>query len=241
MSHAREDGREPDEVRPIKIVRNFLKFPHGSVWIEQGDTKLVCTATADDYLPPHRKNSGGGWVTAEYAMIPGATMQRSQRETFGRSKGRSQEIQRLIGRSLRAVVDMDKLGERSLLIDADVIQADGGTRCAAINGCFVALHDAVARLRKEKKIKSNPIVQFVGAVSVGIIGSNIFLDLPYSEDVSAKVDMNVVMTESGSLVEVQGTAEGSPFSRKQLDAMLEVAWKGIREIIKAQKEALEVK
>jgi ribonuclease PH len=214
----RKDGRKADEIRKIKIVRDFLKHPAGSVWIEMGDTKLICSATVDDYVPFHRRGSGGGWVTAEYAMMPGATGQRSMRE-----------------------VDLDKLGERTLIIDADVVQADGGTRTAAITGSFIALYDALLKLKKDGKIKSIPTSQFLAAVSVGVVGDSIVLDLPYSEDVEAKVDMNVVMTESGRFVEVQGTAEGIPFSKKQLDSMLELAEKGIRELISAQKKALGVK
>jgi ribonuclease PH len=237
----RKDGRKADEIRKIKIVRDFLKHPAGSVWIEMGDTKLICSATVDDYVPFHRRGSGGGWVTAEYAMMPGATGQRSMRENHGRTRGRTHEIQRLIGRSLRSVVDLDKLGERTLIIDADVVQADGGTRTAAITGSFIALYDALLKLKKDGKIKSIPTSQFLAAVSVGVVGDSIVLDLPYSEDVEAKVDMNVVMTESGRFVEVQGTAEGIPFSKKQLDSMLELAEKGIRELISAQKKALGVK
>ncbi len=240
MNPVRADGRKPDELRQTKIVRNFLKYPLGSVWIEMGDTKLICTAFIEESVPNYRKGSGSGWVTAEYAMIPGATSERSLRERHGRARGRSQEIQRLIGRSLRAVTDMDKLGERTIFLDADVVQADGGTRTAAITGSFVALYDALTKLKEQGKIKAHPIKQFLAAVSVGIIGQNFLLDLPYSEDVAAKVDMNVVMTEAGNFVEVQGTAETSPFSKKQLDSLLELAGKGIKELIVKQKEVLKI-
>jgi len=233
----RKDGRKSDEIRKISITRDYLQYPAGSALIEMGETKVICTATVEDFVPNHRKGIGG-WVTAEYSMLPGSTSQRGSRERGG-PRGRTQEIQRLIGRALRAVTDMDKLGDRTVILDADVIQADGGTRTAAITGCFVALHDALTSLKKEGKIKSHPVKQFLAAVSVGVVGDDVMLDLPYDEDVSARVDMNVVMTESGRLVEVQGTAEASPFSRKQLDQMLDMAAKGIRELIAKQKEVLK--
>lgn len=235
----REDGRSPAELRPTKITRHYLKYPAGSVLIEMGNTKVICTASLQEKVPEHKRNSGSGWVTAEYAMIPGATSQRNQREQgAGKPKGRTQEIQRLIGRALRSVVDLNKLGERSILIDADVIQADGGTRTASITGSFVALHDAVSSLLKDRKIDEDPIKEFLAAVSVGIVDGTPLLDLPYQEDSSAEVDMNLVMTESGALVEIQGTAETKPFQKKELDTMLELGKKGIDRLILLQKKAL---
>jgi ribonuclease PH len=216
-----------------------LKYPAGSVLIETGDTKVICTAIIQERIPEHKKGSGQGWVTAEYSMIPGSTAQRSQREhAQGRARGRTHEIQRLIGRALRAVVDMEKLGERTILIDADVIQADGGTRTAAITGSFVALYDAVNYLLKERTISENPIKEFVAAVSVGVVDGVPVADLPYEEDVRAEVDMNIVMTESGELVEVQGTAEGKPFSKKTLDVLIDMAGKAAHQLIAIQKKVL---
>lgn len=239
LQMSRSYNRRDDQARPIKITRNYLKNPEGSVLIEIGDTKVICTATVEESVPNHRKNSGLGWVTAEYAMIPRATTQRTQREHFGKVKGRTQEIQRLIGRSLRAVVDFKELGERTITLDADVIQADGGTRTASISGCFVAMYDAMLKLKKSGKINAIPVKDFLAAVSCGILNKNILLDLDYSEDSIADVDMNVVMTESGKLVEIQGTAEADPFSEEDLQALLSVAKKGIFEIIKKQKETLK--
>jgi ribonuclease PH len=209
------------------------------VLIEAGGTKIICTASVQESVPYHKKGSGQGWVTAEYAMLPRATTERSTREHYGgKTRGRTQEIQRLIGRSLRAVIDLYKLGERSIYIDADVIQADGGTRTAAITGSFVALIDAIKYLKKQGLLKEDPIKEYLAAVSVGIIDDQILVDLPYSEDVKADVDMNVVMTESGNIVEVQGTAEGAPFSKQQLDKMLDLAGEAIAKLIKKQKEVL---
>jgi ribonuclease PH len=204
----REDGRSEKSIRPVKILRNYLKYPEGSVLIEMGNTKVICTASVAENVPFHKKGSGSGWVTAEYAMLPRATTERTSREhAHGRARGRTQEIQRLIGRSLRAVTDMDKLGERSIYIDADVIQADGGTRTAAITGSWVALKDAISYLLKQRTIAKDPVSENLAAVSVGIVNGVPMLDLAYSEDVAAEVDMNIVMTESGKFVEVQGTAE----------------------------------
>jgi ribonuclease PH len=235
----RQDGRKADELRKITITRNYLKYPDGSVLIECGDTKVICTAVAEQGVPNHRKGSGSGWVTAEYSMIPGSTAERATRDAWhGRVKGRSLEIQRLIGRALRAVVDMDAMGEISVLIDADVIQADGGTRTASITGSFVALHDAFSKLLAEGKIKKNPIKEFLAATSVGVVGESKFLDLTYEEDSKADVDMNVVMTESGKFVEVQGTAELAPFSKKTLDDLLDLGAAGIRDIIAVQQKVL---
>jgi len=236
----RDDGRTPDQIRPVKIIRNYLKYPAGSVLIEMGNTKIICTAIIQEKIPEHKKGTGSGWVTAEYSMIPGSTADRSPREhAFGRARGRTHEIQRLIGRALRAVVDMEKLGERTIMIDADVIQADGGTRTAAITGAFVALYDAVNSLLKERKIESNPIKEFVAAVSVGVVDGVAVTDLPYLEDSKAEVDMNVVMTESEKLVEVQGTAEGEPFSKKTLSQLVDMAGKGIQQLIAVQKRVLK--
>lgn len=235
----RNDGRTNSQLRPIKIIRNYLKHPEGSVLVESGGTKVICTATVEESVPPHRKGSGLGWVTAEYGMLPRSTNTRMRREASqGKPQGRTQEIQRLIGRALRCVTAMDLLGERTIILDADVIQADGGTRIAAINGCFVALYDAVKKLMGEQKIKLNPVKEFLAAASVGVVGDQVMLDLSYEEDSSAEVDMNIVMTESGRFVEVQGTAEGAAFSREMFDRMLDEAAKGIHRVIKAQKEAL---
>jgi ribonuclease PH len=232
----REDGRTEKEVRAVKITRNYLKYPEGSVLIEMGNTKVICAASVAENVPPFKKGSGSGWVTAEYAMLPRATLQRTGREQ--RPRGRTQEIQRLIGRSLRAVTDMGSLGERSIYIDADVIQADGGTRTASITGAMVALRDAVSYLLKQRIIRENPIIENVAAVSVGVVDGIAMVDLAYSEDVAAEVDMNVVMTESGKFVEVQGTAENKPFSKETMDKMLNLAEKGIQRLIKKQKEVL---
>jgi len=235
----RSDGRTAKQLRSLKITRKYLKNPAGSVLIEMGDTKIICTASVTESVPHHKKGSGEGWVTAEYAMLPAATSDRSNREHLhGRTRGRTQEIQRLIGRSLRAVVDLDKLGERTIYIDTDVIQADGGTRTAAITGAFVALKDAVAHLLKTNLISKNPITEHLAAVSVGVVQGKTLLDLPYSEDLMAEVDMNIVMTESGKFIEVQGTAEGIPYTKEKLDEMLDFAAGGIKSLIKKQKEVL---
>jgi ribonuclease PH len=236
----RLDGRSADELRNISITRNYLKHPDGSVLVQCGDTKVICTATIEDSVPFHRKGSGGGWISAEYSMIPGSTAERASRDNhLGKVKGRSLEIQRLIGRALRAVVDLESMGEMSILIDADVIQADGGTRTASITGSFVALHDAVGKLMAENKLKKNPIIEFLAATSVGVVGGGKYLDLNYEEDSRANVDMNVVMTESGKFVEVQGTAERDPFNRKTLDELLDLAAAGIKDIIAIQHKVLE--
>jgi ribonuclease PH len=236
----RADGRNPDTLRPVKITRHYLKHPQGSVLIEMGDTKVICSAFVDDGVPHFLKEKKQGWITAEYSMLPGATESRSPREhNHGRIKGRTHEIQRLIGRSLRAVVDLKKLGVRTIAVDADVIQADGGTRTAAITGCFVALVDAVGVLLKDKKIPRSPIIEHLAAVSVGMVDGEPRLDLMYVEDVKAAVDMNVVMTESGRLVEVQGTAEKEPFTEKDLLKLLTLARQGIKELIMVQKKSLK--
>jgi ribonuclease PH len=238
---ARPSGRRADELRPVRIQRGYTKHAEGSVLVEFGDTRVLCTATVEERVPPFLRDSGRGWVTAEYGMLPRSTHTRSEREAArGKQSGRTQEIQRLIGRALRAVTDLGKLGERSIQIDCDVIQADGGTRTAGITGAFVALHDAVGSLLQRGLIGASPIRDFVAAVSVGLYQGTPVLDLDYVEDSGCDTDMNVVMTASGGLVEVQGTAEGEPFSQAQLDAMLALAQKGIRELIAMQKQALGV-
>ena len=237
----RPSGRQPDQLRAVRITRGYTRHAEGSVLVEFGDTRVICTASVLERVPPHLKGLARGWVTAEYGMLPRATNTRGDREAArGKQSGRTQEIQRLIGRALRAVTDLGKLGERTLHLDCDVIQADGGTRTAAITGAFVALHDAAGRLLEQKLIATSPIRDFVAAVSVGIHGGTPLLDLDYAEDSASDTDMNVVMTGSGGLVEVQGTAEGAPFSRKEMDAMLALAEKGIRELIAAQRAALKV-
>ncbi|HYA19052.1 MAG TPA: ribonuclease PH [Burkholderiales bacterium] len=238
----RSGKRKPNELREVRIVRSYTKHAEGSVMIMCGDTKVICTASVDEKVPPFLKGKGQGWVTAEYGMLPRSTGTRIQREAAsGRQSGRTQEIQRLIGRALRAVVDLERLGERTIQIDCDVIQADGGTRTASITGGFVALHDAVSKLVKQKIIASLPFTDLVAAVSVGIYQGRPLLDLDYQEDSACDTDMNVVMTGSGGLVEIQGTAEGKPFSRGQMDAMLELAQAGIKQLIAKQKAALKLK
>ena len=237
----RSSGRRPDELRRVSITRGFTKHAEGSVLVEFGDTRVLCTASVEEKVPGHRKGSGGGWLTAEYGMLPRATHTRGDREAArGKQSGRTQEIQRLIGRALRAVVDLDALGERSLHLDCDVLQADGGTRTAAITGGFVAAYDALGWLRRQGLLIGWPVRDFVAAVSVGAHGGEVLLDLDYAEDSSCDTDMNVVMTGAGKFVEVQGTAEGAPFDAAQLGAMLELAGRGIAQLIAAQKAALGV-
>jgi ribonuclease PH len=236
----RPNGRKPDQLRAVRITRGYTRHAEGSVLVEFGDTRVVCTASVLEKQPPHLKGQARGWVTAEYGMLPRATNTRGDREAArGRQSGRTQEIQRLIGRALRSVVDLGKIGERTLHLDCDVIQADGGTRTAAITGAFVAMHDAVEHMLKRQLIAASPVLDFVAAVSVGIHGGAPVLDLDYAEDSGCDTDMNVVMTGSGGLVEVQGTAEGPPFSRKEMEAMLDLAQKGIRELVAAQRAALK--
>ncbi|MFA5529787.1 MAG: ribonuclease PH [Thiohalomonadaceae bacterium] len=236
----RPSGRAPDQLRPIRITRNYTKHAEGSVLVEFGDTKVICTASVDERVPGFLKGKGQGWVTAEYGMLPRATGSRTAREAAqGKQGGRTQEIQRLIGRSLRAVMDMQALGERTITVDCDVIQADGGTRTASITGGFVALADAVQHLLKRRLIKTHPLHGQVASVSVGIYKGVPVLDLDYPEDCNAETDMNVVMNDAGAFVEVQGTAEGHAFRRDELDAMLALAEKGIAELIAHQREALE--
>jgi ribonuclease PH len=235
----RHDGREPDELRAVSFRRDFTTQADGSVLVTAGDTMVLCTASVDDGVPRWMKGSGKGWVTAEYSMLPGASEERIRREVSkGSPSGRTHEIQRLIGRSLRAVCDMVVLGERQILIDCDVLQADGGTRTASINGAYVALHDALTRLVQRGELKEHPLREACAAVSVGIVGGVPLLDLPYVEDSTAEVDMNVVMTESGRFIEVQGTAEGMAFSRTELDDLLALAELGIGRIVSKQSELL---
>jgi len=235
----RLDGRGPEELRPLTFRRDFTELAAGSVLVEMGRTKVLCTASAEDRIPPWLRGKGRGWVTAEYSMLPGSTSERSEREAVrGRLSGRTQEIQRLIGRSLRAVCDLKSLGETQITVDCDVLQADGGTRTAAISGAYVALHDACTRLVEAKRLTSHPLREACAAVSVGIVDAVPLLDLAYSEDVRAEVDMNVVMTASGLFIEVQGTAEGQPFTRVELDDLLSLAEHGIAEILDLQQAVL---
>ena len=235
----RSDGRKPKQLRSIKITSSYLKTADGSVLIEMGDTKVICTAKLEDRVPPFLRNSGKGWITAEYGMLPGSSQARIGRESSrGKVGGRTHEIQRLIGRSLRAITDLTNLGERTVWIDCDVIQADGGTRTASITGAYVSLCQAIRSWQKRGIITQEPIKDSVAAVSIGIVNGKILLDLCYEEDSKADVDMNFVMTGSGKFVEVQGTAESAPFTKKQMDKMSEIAQQGIKELLKAQKEAL---
>ncbi len=231
----RSDGRQPNKVRPIKITRNFIKYAEGSVLIEAGLTKIICTASVEDRVPPHLQGSGTGWITAEYSMIPRAGQERSARNKLS-SGGRSMEIRRLIGRSLRSITDLSLLGEKTIVLDCDVIQADGGTRTTSINGSFIALVDALRSLLRTEKISGWPIKDYVSAISVGKVDDHILLDLCYEEDVRADVDLNVVMTAAHQFVEIQGTGEEATFSYEDLDKMLKCADKGIREVIEIQKK-----
>ena len=238
-SGARADGRQPDDLRPLTFQRDFTEFALGSVLVSMGRTRVLCTASVDERVPPWLRGQGKGWVTAEYSMLPGSTSERSDREVNrGKPSGRTQEIQRLIGRSLRAVTDLVALGERQVVLDCDVLQADGGTRTASICGAYVALHDACTRMVATKKLLSFPLTAACGAVSVGIVDAVALLDLDYVDDVRAEVDMNVVMTSEGRFVEVQGTAERMAFTRSELDDLLGLAEHGIAQILDAQSEAL---
>ncbi len=231
----RIDGRRRDQIRPVKVTRNFTKHAEGSVLIEMGDTKVICTASVEEKVPPFLKGKGTGWVTAEYAMLPRATHDRSPRESVkGKQGGRTLEIQRLVGRALRAVIDTSRLGERTIWIDCDVIQADGGTRTASITGSFIALADAVAVLKKRELIKVNPLTDYLAAISIGKVGGHVMVDLAYEEDSHAEVDLNLVMTGAGQYVEVQGTAERTPFNKKDMDEFLDLGWKAIRELVDLQ-------
>ena len=235
----RTDGRKPRQLRPLTITPGYLKTADGSVLIEVGDTKVICTAKLEDRVPQFMRNSGKGWITAEYGMLPGSSQVRIGREASrGKVGGRTHEIQRLVGRSLRAIADLKRLGERTIWIDCDVIQADGGTRTASITGAYVALREAVAAWLTKGILVGDPIKDSVAAVSVGIIDGKVLLDLSYEEDSRADVDMNFVMTGSGKFVEVQGTAESAPFTGKQMERMTEIAQEGIRELLKAQKKVL---
>lgn len=237
----RADGRQPDELRPVRFTRQFTKYAEGSILIETGDTKVICTASIEEGVPPFRRESGEGWLTAEYAMLPRATGTRSPREaTRGRLGGRTHEIQRLIGRALRAVVDFQMLGPRTVWIDCDVIQADGGTRTASITGSFVAAFDALEHLRVNGIIPAVPLWDFVAATSVGIVDGQPLLDLTYREDSTCQVDMNVVMTGSGRFIEVQGTAEHQPFTRQELDQLLEFTTRGVQQLIAQQRQLIGV-
>ena len=235
----RTQGRAADALRPVRITRHYTRHAEGSVLVAFGDTQVLCTASVEDKVPPHRRGSGAGWVTAEYGMLPRSTHTRSDREAArGKQSGRTQEIQRLIGRSLRCVFDLGLLGERTIALDCDVIQADGGTRTAAITGAFVAAHDAVGWLLAQGRITASPIRDFVAAVSVGIVQGTPLLDLEYVEDSACDTDMNVVMTGAGGIVEIQGTAEGAAFSRDEMDTLVQLADEGIRSLVAAQKAAL---
>lgn len=235
----RPGHRAADALRPVKITRSYTIHAEGSVLIEFGHTKVLCTASVEEKVPPHKRGSGEGWVTAEYGMLPRATHTRSDREAArGKQSGRTQEIQRLIGRSLRAVFDLKALGERTISLDCDVLQADGGTRTASITGAFVAAHDAVSSLLAAGKIATSPIKDHVAAISVGILQGTPLLDLEYTEDAACDTDMNVVMTGAGHFVEVQGTAEGVAFTRKEMDALLGLAEKGVAELVMLQKQSL---
>lgn len=235
----RSHHRTAAQIRPVKITRRYIKHADGSVLIECGDTKVICTASISEQIPPFLKGQGQGWLTAEYGMLPGSTHSRMQREAAkGKQTGRTMEIQRLIGRALRAAVDLKKLGERTLQIDCDVIQADGGTRTASITGAFVALHDAIQKLLDQKLIEATPIIDHVAAISVGIFEGTPVLDLDYVEDSACDTDMNVVMTGRLHLIEVQGTAEGNAFSRTELNTMLDMAQHGIEELIAIQRNVL---
>jgi ribonuclease PH len=239
MTFERSAGRRADALRPVTLQRGFTRHAEGSVLVSFGQTQVLCTASVEEKVPPHKRGSGEGWVTAEYGMLPRSTHTRNDREAArGKQSGRTQEIQRLIGRSLRTVFDLAALGERSILIDCDVLQADGGTRTAAITGAFVAAHDAVSWLIAQGRLSKSPIRDFVAAVSVGVVQGVPLLDLEYTEDSSCDTDMNVVMTGQGGFVEVQGTAEGTPFTRAEMDSLLALADKGIRELNVLQRQAL---
>ncbi|OGW99505.1 MAG: ribonuclease PH [Nitrospirae bacterium RIFCSPLOWO2_12_FULL_63_8] len=235
----RVDGRRKDEVRPVKITRNFIKHAEGSVLMEMGGTRVICTASVEEKVPPFLRDKKVGWVTAEYAMLPRATHERTPREAVkGKQGGRTLEIQRLVGRALRSVTDTTEMGERTIWIDCDVIQADGGTRTAAITGSFIALADAFKVLKKRELIKKRPLTDYLAAISVGRVGGEVLVDLAYEEDSKAEVDMNLVMTGRGRFVEVQGTAERQAFEKKDLDEFLVLGWKAIKGLVELQKELI---
>jgi len=240
MTFVRTDARGADALRPVRLTRHYTKHAEGSVLVEFGHTKVLCNASVEERVPPHKRGSGEGWVTAEYGMLPRATHTRSDREAAkGKQSGRTQEIQRLIGRSMRCVFDLKLLGERTIQLDCDVLQADGGTRTAAITGAYVAAHDAVSWLLAQGKITQSPLKDAVAAISVGMLKGTPLLDLEYIEDSACDTDMNVVMTGSGGFVELQGTAEGEAFTRAQMDALVGLAEKGIRDLLALQRQALE--
>ena len=235
----RPSQRQPDQLRSVKITRNFTRHAEGSVLIEMGDTRVLCTASVEENVPPFLRGKGQGWVTAEYGMLPRSTHTRSAREAAkGKQTGRTQEIQRLIGRSLRAVTDLKALGERQITLDCDVLQADGGTRCASITGAWIALYEACDKLVQAGKLAANPVKDHVAAISVGIFEGSPVLDLDYPEDSNCDTDMNVIMTGKGGIVEVQGTAEGEPFSREQMNVLMDLAEMGIRQLVAAQESTL---
>jgi ribonuclease PH len=235
----RADGRRKDQIRPVKVTRNFIKHAEGSVLIEMGDTKVICTASVEEKVPPFLKGKGTGWVTAEYSMLPRSTHERTPRESVkGKQGGRTLEIQRLVGRALRAVTGMEQLGERSIWIDCDVIQADGGTRTAAITGSFIALADALTALKNRGLIKKRPLSDYLAAISVGKVGGEIMVDLAYTEDSMADVDMNLVMTGRGQFVEIQGTAERTPFAKQDMDGFLAHGWSAIQTLTALQRDLI---
>ncbi|MDP2911527.1 MAG: ribonuclease PH [Candidatus Omnitrophota bacterium] len=237
----RSDGRQLDQMRKVKIKRNVLKFAEGSCMIEMGNTKVICSASVEDKVPPFLRNTGSGWVTAEYGMLPRSCKSRIDREASrGKQSGRTQEIQRLIGRSMRSITELKKLGERTIWIDCDVIQGDGGTRTASITGSFIALSDALVKLKKQKIITSIPLADYVAAISVGIVKGEKCLDLNYEEDSGAEVDMNIVMTGSGMMIEVQGTAEKKPFSEKDLEGLIKLAKGGVDSLVTLQKKLIKL-
>ncbi len=242
MTHAaakRIDGRRPDQLRPVHITPGYLLHPEGSALIDAGDTRLLCAVTVEDRVPPFLRGTGKGWVTAEYGMLPRATPSRTPREGLDRSaRGRAMEIQRLVGRALRAVVELEKLGDRTFIVDCDVLQADGGTRTLAVTGAYVALSQAFNHLYRRKRLRENPFRSAVAAVSCGLVGGVPMLDLCYAEDSTADVDCNVVMTDGGEIVEVQGAAEGVPFTRRELEELLDLAENGVQELFAVQREAL---
>jgi ribonuclease PH len=237
-NNVRIDGRANDQIRPVRVTRDFIRHAEGSVLIEVGETKVICTATVEEKVPQWMRGAGHGWVTAEYAMLPRATQQRNVREVVkGKPSGRTQEIQRLVGRALRSVVNLNALGERTVWLDCDVIQADGGTRTTSITGAYIALVDALAKIAKDDKAPL-PLYDFLAATSVGILDDQLLLDLNYAEDSKVSVDMNLVMTGSGQIVEIQGTAEGAPFSRQEMDILMGLATKGIDDLVQIQKDVL---
>jgi ribonuclease PH len=241
LTAVRPDGRRPDELRPVHIETGYLKYAEGSALVSVGDTRVLCAATVEEKVPPWMRGRGSGWITAEYSMLPRATSERTQRESSkGKIGGRTHEIQRIIGRALRAVVDLSKLGERTLWVDCDVLQADGGTRTASITGAYVALALALRKTFDARDAAKWPLRGMIAATSVGIVGGGMVLDLPYVEDSRAEVDMNVAMTDAGAFVELQGTAEGVPFDRSQLDALLDLAEHGIRKLFDLQRAALDL-